>query len=206
MFGNDPQCRAPNSRRRKVWSTEGIKQSLQNQTDKEGVKIQGQTMIGTAELTTFVLNSVQIQNKCEASKLSVELVNQVHKDIDLDTNSEFSSSAQSFLSSIEMSKKDLSENEKRKRTDARLLKPMSGPDLFSALSSWGEEARDKLDDTLHEYEYLFMNNESDIGKCKIAKHRIELEPEAVPHREGECGESQSGSAKTAGLSLIQPSY
>ena len=29
MFGNDPQCRAPNSGRRKVWSSEGIKQSLQ---------------------------------------------------------------------------------------------------------------------------------------------------------------------------------
>ena len=29
-----------------------------------------------------------------------------------------------------------------------------------------------------------MKNKSDIGKCKIAKHRIELEPEAIPHREG----------------------
>ena len=28
MFGNDPQCRAPNSGRRKVWSSEGIKQPL----------------------------------------------------------------------------------------------------------------------------------------------------------------------------------
>ena len=28
MFGNDPQCRAPNSGRRKVWSIEGIKQPL----------------------------------------------------------------------------------------------------------------------------------------------------------------------------------
>ena len=28
MFGNDPQCRALNSGRRKVWSIEGIKQQL----------------------------------------------------------------------------------------------------------------------------------------------------------------------------------
>ena len=28
MFGNDPQCRAPNSGRRKAWSIEGIKQPL----------------------------------------------------------------------------------------------------------------------------------------------------------------------------------
>ena len=29
MFGNDTQCRAPNSGRRQVWSSEGIKQPLQ---------------------------------------------------------------------------------------------------------------------------------------------------------------------------------
>ena len=28
MFGNEPQCRAPNSGRCKVWSTGGIKQPL----------------------------------------------------------------------------------------------------------------------------------------------------------------------------------
>ena len=29
-----------------------------------------------------------------------------------------------------------------------------------------------------------MNYKADIGKCKIAKHPVEVEPGAVPHREG----------------------
>ena len=37
----------------------------------------------------------------------------------------------------------------------------------------GEGARDKLQDNLIEYKDLFMKNKADIGRCKIAKHRIE---------------------------------
>ena len=37
-----------------------------------------------------------------------------------------------------------------------------------------------MQDILNEYEELFMKNKADIGRCKIAKHRIELKPEAVP--------------------------
>ena len=29
-----------------------------------------------------------------------------------------------------------------------------------------------------------MKHKADIGRCTIAKHRIELEPENIPHREG----------------------
>ena len=128
-------------------------------------------------LTNFVLNSVPIQNSSEASKLAAEFVNQVHRNIDLDTNSEFSSFAKNFLSSTELSEIGLSEYEKRKRTDPQLLKPLPDPDLPSVHSSWGEEARDKLEGILNEYEDLFMKFKSDIGRCKIAKTRIELELE-----------------------------
>ena len=100
-------------------------------------------------LTSFVFNSVPIQDSRETSKLSAEFVNQVHRDLDLDTSSEFSSFAQNFLSSTEPSEADLSENEKRKRTDPQLLKPIPGPDLSSVLSSWGEGARDKLENILN---------------------------------------------------------
>ena len=65
-----------------------------------------------------------------------------------------------------------------------MLKPTPGPDISSVLSSWGKEARDKLGGGLTEYEDLFMEHKSDIGLCKLAKHRIELESEAIPHREG----------------------
>ena len=187
--------------------------ALRNQTAKEGVRIKEQTVVGKAVLTNFVFNSVPIQDSREASKLSAEFVNQVHRDLDLDTSSEFSSFAQNFLSSTEPSEMGLSENEKRKRTDPQLLKPILGPDLSSVLSSWGEGARDKLASVLSEYDDLFMKNKSDIGRCKIAKHRIELEPDAIPHREGARRMSPDKAAKAnqevqnlLALGLIQPSY
>ena len=187
--------------------------ALKNQTAKEGVRIKEQTVIGKAVLTTFVFNSVPIQDSREASKLSAEFVNQVHRDLDLDTSSEFSSFAQNFLSSTEPSEIGLSENEKGRRTDPQLLKPIPGPDISSVLSSWGEGARDKLASVLSENDDLFMKNKSDIGRCKIAKHRIELEPEAIPHREGARRMSPDKAAKAnqevqnlLALGLIQPSY
>ena len=130
--------------------------ALQNQTDKERVRVKEQTVIGKAALITFVLNSLPMQNRGDASKLSVDFVNQVQQDIDMDTSSEFTSFAQYFLSSIEPSEVGLSESEKRKRTDPQLLKAIPGPDLSSVLSSWGEEARDKLETTLNGYKDLFM--------------------------------------------------
>ena len=187
--------------------------ALRNQTDKERVRVKAQTVVGKAALTTFVLNSIPLQNNGEASKLFAEHVHQIQQNVDMDTSSEFSSFAQNFLSSTEPSELDLSESEKRKRTDPQLLKAIPGPDLSSVLSSWGEEARDKLETILNEYEDLFMKNKSDIGRCKIAKHRIELEPEAIPHREGARRMSPDKAAKAnqevqnlLALGLIQPSY
>ena len=187
--------------------------AILNQTDKERVKIKAQTVIGKAALTTFVLNYVLMQTEGEASKLSAEYVNQILRNFDMDTSSEFSSFAQNFLSSTEPSEAGLSDNEKPKRTDPQLLKAIPGPDLSSVLSSWGEEARNKLETILNEYEDLFMKNKSDIGRCKIAKHKIELEPEAIPHREGARRMSPDKAAKAnqevqnlLALGLIQPSY
>ena len=127
----------------------------------------------------------------------------------MDTSFEFSS----FLSSTELSEAGFSENEKRTRTDPQLLKAIPRPDLFSVLSSLGEEARDKLENILKEYDDLFMKNKSDIGRCKIAKHKIELEPEAVLHRKGARRMSPDKAAKAnqevqnlLALGLIQPSY
>ena len=110
-----------------------------------------------------------------------------------------------------MSEDDLSENEKRVNTDPQLLKPIPSPDLSSVLSSWGKGARDQLAKILDEYDDLFMKHKADIGKCTIAKHRIELEPEAIPHREGARRMSHDKAAKAnqevrnlLALGLIQP--
>ena len=112
-----------------------------------------------------------------------------------------------------MSEEGLSESEKHARTDPQFLKPIPGPDLSSVLSSWGEGARDQLASVLSEYDDLFMKHKADIGRCKIAKHRIELEPEAIPHREGARRMSPDKAAKAnqevqnlLALGLIQPSY
>ena len=41
-----------------------------------------------------------------------------------------------------------------------------------------------------------MKIEADIGKCKIANHPVEVEPGAVPHREG-ARRMSSGKAERA---------
>ena len=58
-----------------------------------------------------------------------------------------------------------------------------------------------------------MKHKADIGRCTIAKHRIELEREAIPHREGARRMSSDTAAKAnqevrnlRSLGLIQPSY
>ena len=113
-------------------------------------------------------------------KLPVEFVNRVHRALELDTGSKFSSFAQNFFSSTEMSEVGLSESEiKKDRVTTQLLKLIPGPGLTSVLSSWGEGAKNKLQNILKEYE----ENKADIGRCKKPKQRIEVKPEAVPQRE-----------------------
>ena len=89
----------------------------------------------------------------------------------------------------------MSENEKHARRDQQLLKPIAGPNLSFVLSSWGEGARDQSASVLNEDDDLFMKHKADIGRCQIAKHRIELEPEALPHREGASRMSSDKAAK-----------
>ena len=45
-------------------------------------------------------------------------------------------------------------------------------------------ASDTLSRLLTEFDDLFLKYKADIGKCKTAKHTVEVEPGAVPHREG----------------------
>ena len=58
-----------------------------------------------------------------------------------------------------------------------------------------------------------MKHKADIGRCKKEKHRIELKPEATPHREGARRMSPDKAAKAnqevqnlLALGLFQPSY
>ena len=54
-----------------------------------------------------------------------------------------------------------------------------------------------------------MKNKADIRRCKRAKHRNELELEAMPHREGArrmSPEAIQNVQNLVTLGLIQPSY
>ena len=108
--------------------------------------------------------------------------------MNIDTSSEYNSSSEfEFLSSTDPSEPDLSERKVTKRTDPALVAPIPGPEaqLDEVHNLWGSTARDTLEKLLSEFDDLSMKYKADIGKCRIAKHPIELEPEAVPHREGE---------------------
>ena len=49
---------------------------------------------------------------------------------------------------------------------------------------WGSEASTSLENILTEFDDFFIKHKVDIGRCTIAKHPVETEPGAVPHREG----------------------
>ena len=48
----------------------------------------------------------------------------------------------------------------------------------------GSEASTSLESVLTEFDDLFIKHKADIGRFTIAKHPVEVEPGAVPHREG----------------------
>ena len=74
----------------------------------------------------------------------------------------------------------------QERTDPDLLAPIPGREsqLGEVQKFWGQTARDSLDNILTEFDDLFMKQKAYIGRCKIAKHTVEVEPGATTHREG----------------------
>ena len=153
--------------------------AVRNRTASENLKLQSETV---PERQSRQLLCLDQSWSTELTKILYLLWNMlIILLFDLvDTSTEFTSFAQNFLSSTGISEEGLSENEKRARTDPQLLKPVPGPDLSSVLSFWWEGARDQLAEDLNEYDDLFMKHKADIGRCTIAKHRIELEPEPSP--------------------------
>ena len=66
------------------------------------------------------------------------------------------------------------------------MAPIPGPDshLKEVKSLWGASACESLGNILNEFDDLIMKHKADNGRCTIAKHTVEVEPGAVPHREG----------------------
>ena len=79
--------------------------------------------------------------------------------------------------------------------------------------TWGESVKSELESLIAEYDDLFMKHKADIGRCKIAKHRIHIDPNAIPHREGarrmspEKAEAANAEVNNLlALGMIQPSF
>ena len=107
--------------------------------------------------------------------------------MNLSTASELTSSSEfEFLSSTDPSEAGLSKREVRKSTDPELMAPIPGPDsqLQEVKNLWGASACESLGNIPNEFDDLIMKHKADIGRCTIAKHTVEVEPGAVPHREG----------------------
>ena len=135
--------------------------------------------------------------------------------MNLSTESSLTSSSEfEFLSCTDPSEIGLSEREIRKRTDPELMAPIPGPDsqLQEVKNLWGASACESLENILHEFDDLFMKHKADIGGCTIAKHPVDIEPGAKPHREGarrmspEKGEHANQEVRNLlALGMIQPS-
>ena len=92
--------------------------------------------------------------------------------------------------------------------------PFTGPEaqLDEVQKLWVATARTTLGKLLQEFDDLFMKHKADIGKCKKAKHPVEVEPNVFPHREGARRMSPEKSERAnqevrnlLALGMIQPS-
>ena len=66
---------------------------------------------------------------------------------------------------------------------------------------------------MSEFDSLFMKHKADLGRCKLLEHFIDLEPDAIPHREGARRMTPDKASKAneevrhlLALGMIQPSY
>ena len=177
-----------------VSETETLYVSLINLTSNPQ-RVRCGVQLGTVVPVTLVYRAVpqnlepptKASKETEADDSRANFVYKVYSEMNLSTASELTSSSEfEFLSSKDPSEAGLSERENRKRTDPELMAPIPGPDseLQEVKNLWGASACESLGNTLNEFVDLFMKHKADIGRCTIAKHTVELEPGAVPHREG----------------------
>ena len=160
-------------------------------------------------------SSTTTSKRTNADNGRANFVCKVYSEMNLSTASELTSSSEfEFLSSTDPSESGLSEREFRKRTNPELMAPIPGPDsqLQEVKDLWGASACESLGRILNEFDDLFMKHKADIGRCTIAKHTVEVEPGAVPHREGarrmspeKAERANQEVRKLLALGMIQPS-
>ena len=120
-------------------------------------KVKSGIMLGTAAPVRLVYHAVpqcahvHKEEGDEKSKSPNDFVNRIYSEIDLSSQSKFSSSSEfKFLSSTDPSEEGLSEREVRKRADPDLLAPVPGPEsqLEEVQKLWGQAARGSQDNIL----------------------------------------------------------
>ena len=179
-------------------------------------RIRKGTQLGNVVPVSLVYRAIPQQSapkpalRTQVDNDQLAFVNKIYEEMIYDTDSQLSSSSEfEFLSSAHPTEEGLSEREVRKRTDPELMAPVQGPEsqLKEVQNLWGLKASASLENNLAEFDDLFMKHKADIGRCTIAKHPVEIEPDAVPHREGARRMSLEiqGVRNLLALGVIQPS-
>ena len=156
-------------------------------------RIRNGTQLGNIVPVSLVYQAIQHQSTPQSTQQTkvdndqFAFVNKIYEEMIYDTNSQLTSSSEfEFLSSTEPTEEGLSERVVRKRTDPELMAQIPGPEsqLKEVQILWGPKASASLANILSEFDDLLMKQKADFGRCTISKHPVEVEPGAVPHREG----------------------
>ena len=143
------------------------------------------TVLGTAAPVRLVYHAVpqcarvHEEEGDENSKSPNDFVNRLYTEIHLSSQSKFLSLSEfEFLPSTDPSEEGLSQREVRKLTGLHLLAHISGPEsqLEDVQKLKGQTASGSLNNTLFEFDDIFMKQKADSGCCKIAKYTVDVEP------------------------------
>ena len=156
-------------------------------------RIRKGTRLGNVVPVSLIYQAIPQQStpqpiqQTEVNNDQFAFVNKIYEEMKYDTDSQLTSSSEfESLSSTDPTEEGLSDREIRKRTDPELMAPVQGPasQLKEVQDLWGPKASASFENILTEFDDLFMKHKADIGRCVIAKHPVDVEPGAVPHREG----------------------
>ncbi len=94
-----------------------------------------------------------------------------------------------------------------------LKQPDVLPDLSDLEDKLSTKQLERLRAVLVENTSVFAKNKADMGRCNLIEHRIDLEPDAVPHHEGarsmaswKASQANEEVRHLLSLDLIEPSY
>ena len=156
-------------------------------------RIRKGTQLGNVVPVSLVYQAIPQQStpqpthQTEVNNDQFAFVNKIYEEMNYDTDSQLTSSSEfEFLSSTDPTEEGLPDREIRKRTHPELMAPVQRPEsqLKEVQDLWGPKASASLENIITESDDLFMKHKTDIGRCTIDKHPVEVEPGAVPHHEG----------------------